>query len=184
MEGTGGDVPFNLTSRLIDKCAEQFTLYRRAIVTLLILFAILFISQLWSSGKISNQLNSWDLLPKPERLTELYFTNSSNLPAVYTPGQQQTVSFTVRDIEYRTTKYTYTINQTNNSTDSALTQGSFTLKQNQSTVLKIPITLVNQGNHSQIEVSLTYKGIISGTNNLSLETESIHYLVDDTESQQ
>ena len=46
-------MPFNLISGLVDKCTKQFTLYS-PIVTLLILFAILLISQLWTRKNIES----------------------------------------------------------------------------------------------------------------------------------
>ena len=135
---------------------------------------------------ISNQLNRWSLLPKPERLTELYFSDSNTLPKTYTPGQKQAASFTVHDIEYRTTKYLYTVDQSSGDgkTGLVLAHGSFTLSQNQSKALKIPITPVNQGSRSQVEVNLTYDGIVFGANNLNQESESISYLVNEVGAQQ
>ena len=135
---------------------------------------------------ISNQLNQWSLLPKPERLTELYFSDSNTLPKTYTSGQKQNASFTVHDIEYRTTKYYYTVDQSSGDgkTGLVLAHGSFTLSQNLSKAFKIPITLVNQGGRSQVEVNLAYDGIVFGANNLSQESESISYLVNEVGAQQ
>lgn len=172
-------MPFDLYSKLKNQTSEQFRILRRAIVTLVVIAAISLISFAWSTGKISHQLNRFDLLPQPERLTELSFTTSNKLPTTYAPGQLQSVNFTVHDIEYRTTNYSYTITQgTVNSTNGiVLAQGYVTLVQNQSKALSIPITFIAQGTSSQINVNLTYQGIISNAKNLSQESESIHYIV-------
>ena len=172
-------MPFDLYSKLKDQISDQFRILRRAIITLVVIAAISLISIAWNSGRISNQLNRWSLLPQPERLTELSFTNSNNLPTTYTQGQLQTVSFTIHDIEYRTTKYTYTITQgnTNSQNGIVLAQGNVMLAQNQSKALSIPITLTSQGASSQVDVNLKYLRIISDVKNLSQESESIHYLV-------
>lgn len=177
-------MPFDTYSKLKNQLSEIFRELRRAIITLVVIAVVSLISFAWSTGKISNQLNRWDLLPQPERLTELSFTYSNKLPTTYTQGQVQTVSFTIHDIEYRTTNYTYTITQGNvNSTNGVvLVQGNVILTRSQSKSLSIPITLTSQGS-SQINVNLVYQGIITGTKGLSQESESIHYVVNQVGAQ-
>ena len=119
---------------------------------------------------IDRQLRSWKLLPEPERLTELYFTQPNNLPSSYTPGQPQTVSFTVHDLEYRTTTYHYQIIEQNQDTDASqtLNQGSFTLAQNAYRQQAVNIVTTDMGSHAKVEVQLT---------NVNDVNESIDYLL-------
>jgi uncharacterized membrane protein len=84
-----------------------------------------------ASPAIKRQLNDWKLLPEPERLTELYFTHPNSLPSSYMPGQTQTVSFTVHNLEYRTTTYKYTVVEAAQAgqAGTTLASGRFTLNQ-------------------------------------------------------
>ncbi len=60
-----------------------------------------------NNSVIAAKLHHWKLLPEPERLTELYFTDHTKLPASFTPGQPQSLMFTVHNLEGRTTSYRY-----------------------------------------------------------------------------
>ena len=44
---------------------------------------------------------------QPERYTELYFTNSNNLPSAAQSGRPLSVSFAIHNVEARTMTYTY-----------------------------------------------------------------------------
>lgn len=116
---------------------------------------------------IANQLNVWKLLPEPERLTELYFTQPNNLPAVYTPGMPQALSFTVHNLEYATTAYHYTVEEQDEAgiSQQALTSGDFTLRQNEYKTVDLNIYLPDMGPKTQVIVTLTNT------------QESIRYLV-------
>lgn len=95
-------------------------------------------------------------MPEPERLTELYFAHPNSLPTKYVPGQLQTVSFTVHNLEYQTTDYTYKIVEV--STDSSqaqiLTTGSFTLQQNIYKQETVNISTADLGQHVKVDVDL------------------------------
>jgi uncharacterized membrane protein len=116
---------------------------------------------------IKRQLNAWKLLPEPERLTELYFTNPNNLPTHYTPEKSQTVSFTVHNLEYRTTTYTYIITEQNltGGQTETLNSGTFTLSQNQYKSPAVNIIPTDLGSSVKMTVDLIG------------ENESIDYLV-------
>ena len=105
---------------------------------------------------IDRQLRSWKLLPEPERLTELYFTNPNSLPTHYVPGHAQPVSFTVHNLEYRTTNYQYRIVETSQDgkQSQALATGSFTLPQNGYKKAAVNIATVNLGPRAKVEVQL------------------------------
>ena len=106
---------------------------------------------------IKSQLNAWKLLPQPERLTELYFNNSAHLPARYTPGQPQTLSFTVHNLEYRTMSYPYTVTATPDGSQTATPLASGTLKnlsQNQAIATPLNFTLPDLGPRVKVSINL------------------------------
>lgn len=131
---------------------------RKHLAPLLLTFAIAVVAILGISfhQQIKNQLNAWKLLPEPEKLTELYFTNPNNLPTAYTPGQQQTVHFTTHNIEYQTETYSYKIVETSQdgSQSQQLATGKFTLQQNQYQGQNVGITPVDLGTRAEITVEL------------------------------
>lgn len=106
--------------------------------------------------QIKNQLNDWKLLPEPEKLTELYFTHPNNLPATYRPGQTQTLSFTVHNIEHKTMTYHYKITEAgqNHQAPKTIRQGSFTLRQNQYRTVTASTTLADLGSRVKITADL------------------------------
>jgi hypothetical protein len=106
---------------------------------------------------IDRQLRDWKLLPEPERLTELYFTAPNNLPNSYSPGESQTVNFTVHNLEYQTTAYHYLIieQSQDGSQSQTLAGGSFTLAQNQYDRPSVKIFLPNLGSRVKVEIELT-----------------------------
>lgn len=108
-------------------------------------------------GQVRAQLNDWKLLPRPEKLTELYFTHPNNLPQKYTPGDVQEVNFTVHNLEYKTVNYQFVIvEQTNGGNQSAvLSSGNFKLKQNQYKKLTQYVNTPDLGKNIKLTVKLT-----------------------------
>lgn len=117
---------------------------------------------------IDRQMRRWKLLPEPERLTELYFTEPNNVPKSYTPGGMQTVKFTVHNLEYRNTTYTYQITEISQDgqKSSLLAMNSFTLEQNEYHKEAVNISTTDLGPSVKVEVKLM---------NVN---ESIDYLLD------
>lgn len=120
---------------------------------------------MWYRQPIKNQLNAWQLLPEPERLTELYFAQPNSLPTHYVPGQAQTISFTVHNLEYRATTYSYQVTEApeGGSTTTTLTSGIFHLNQNQFKTLSLSLPLTDLGPRVSVAV------------NLPNQNESIHF---------
>lgn len=112
---------------------------------------------------LKNQLESWKVLPEPERLTELYFTNSQNLPKTYVPGQALPADFTVHNLEGRTTPYHYAIIEQNQagSISQTLSTGNFNLASDQSKAVRAAIMPIDLGTRAKFTINLT-------TNNLSI----------------
>jgi hypothetical protein len=106
---------------------------------------------------IKDQLNDWKLLPQPERLTELYFAKPNNLPSTYIPGVSQTFGFTVHNLEYRNTDYTYQVVEENQADTQTVTlqQGSFWLRQNHYKTVTENVALSDLGSRVKIVVNLS-----------------------------
>jgi uncharacterized membrane protein len=118
---------------------------------------ILIVISFASHAAIVRQLNNWKLLPEPERLTELYFSNPNTLPTTYTANTNQDVSFKVHNLEYKTVDYHYEIIEVADGSNQGqvLTEGSFILKQNQLMSRNVPLKLADMGKHVQIEIELS-----------------------------
>lgn len=153
-----------------------------AIAGITLLFVAIGISQ---RQAIYDQLYDWKLIPRPERLTELYFTDHTNLPKTYKPDETQIVKFTVNNLEYRTTDYTYVVSVMNDDESDEIidrAQGSFTLDHEQSKAIETPITITAKGPRAKVIVTIYYQGIKFGEDNLSDQEQSIHYWVEDSEA--
>lgn len=154
-----------------------------AAVAFLTLFVVVFgIAQ---RQAIYDQLYDWKLIPRPERLTELYFTDHTNLPTTYEPDETQIVKFTVRNLEYRTTDYTYVVGVLNDDeSDELLSRatGTFKLDHEQSKDMETPITITAKGPRAKVIVTIYYQGIKFGEDDLSDQEQSIHYWVEDAEA--
>jgi hypothetical protein len=151
---------------------KTITIGRKYIgLIVLCLVAVVVLLAIIKAPAIKRQLNSWKLLPQPERLTELYYENNAKLPTTYTPGSMQQFSFTVHNLEYRTTTYSFqTIEQSGDGTQShLLASGSFSLAQNKYKTIPAPIYPIDLGTRVEIITSLHISG---DTNN-----ETIHYYV-------
>ena len=132
--------------------------------------------QFWST--IIDKLYSWDLIPKPEAYTELYFTET---PAnTFIPTQQSSVAFTLRNVEYQTTNYTYVIDQLDASGNvlAQLAKDSITLDQDVSKALNVPVTFADNDATAKVHVTITF----IEKNKTNPTTESIYYLVKRGES--
>lgn len=127
---------------------------------------------------IYDKLYSWDLIPKPEAYTELYFTETP--PSTFVPAQQTTIAFTLHNVEYQTTDYTYVIEQLDNSGTvlAQLAKGTTNLKQNADSSLTVPITFIDNDATAKVRVTITF----IEKNKTTPTTESIYYLVKRGES--
>jgi uncharacterized membrane protein len=144
---------------------------RQPVIIFSLAVLVILITAIGFHNPIDRQMHAWKLLPEPERLTELYFTHPNSLASSYTPGQAQTVNFTVHNLEYRTTTYQYQIVelQQGGTQATTLATGSFTLSQNaykhQSEIVhstdlgqnvKVEVRLVNV--HESIDYLLNRSG--------------------------
>ena len=138
-------------------------------ILLLTLVALLFIFR----QPLYNQLFAWDLIPKPETYTELYFDST---PAKqYLPGKPYHIAFTLHNAEQQTTSYTYTVDQQNISGSSVATlaKGTVLLSQDAKKTLSIPVTLSDFPSTNTVQVTISFLE----KNKSEATIESIHLLV-------
>jgi len=134
---------------------------------------------------VYDQLYDWKLIPRPERLTELYFTSHHKLPQTYKSGQTQTITFTTHNLEYRTTTYSYTITQKNTSGKAKqLAHGTYTLRHDAHRTIAARVKLADLGKRTKIDITVTYQGIAFGQDSPSTQEQSVYYWVSKQEAQQ
>jgi len=138
-------------------------------ISLVALVALVFIFR----QPLYNQLYSWDLIPKPEAYTELYF---AGIPSeTFTPGQQYTLAFILHNVEYQTTSYTYTVDQLDASgvTVATLAKDAVTLPKDAQKTLSLPVSLTDGASTSTVRVTISFLE----KDKSSPTIESINYLV-------
>jgi hypothetical protein len=126
---------------------------------------------------LARHLDEWMLLPRPERVTELFFTEHYQIPDSISPGAPQTIAFTVRNFEHRTTEYHYILiaMPETGTKEHILGRGSFTLSDNRSLVTRKTVKLPILNERISVKVSLEYKGIAYGDKAPSTQKQSVQY---------
>jgi hypothetical protein len=121
-------------------------------------------------------LDAWQLLPRPQRLTELYFINGVP-PAPVKINSTQNVAFVVHNGEHRTTDYFYKIVASDGESGPAyfLGDGKISLIHNQTHAIHATIKLPPLNSRIKVGIDLEYRGIAPGDTTLSKEQQSIHY---------
>lgn len=122
-------------------------------------------------------MDDWKLLPRPERLTELYFTDYKQLRPSAGVDAPQTVAFTVRNFEHQAITYHYVLTAMSEDglTEYPLGGGKFTLAHDRSLVVSKPIVLPPKDGRLSVRVSLQYRGLSTGNDTPKLQKQSIHY---------
>jgi hypothetical protein len=114
-------------------------------------------------------LNNLDLIPQPERFTELYFEDASNLPRMTVAKQPIEFAFTIHNLEGVTTTYPYSVYlKYPFANNDVLVSSTITLADNATTT--IPIQYVFPATNEQVEVVV----------DLTSLNQSIDFLMPDT----
>lgn len=107
-----------------------------------------------NSAAVYNELVSLDLVPKPEKLTELYFDNSADLPASVTGNQTISFTFVVHNLETTDYQYTYDVVVIANGGRHVVDGGIVLVKKNQSFIKKEEIPVENSPGRQDVVVEL------------------------------
>lgn len=136
---------------------------------------------LYAPPLLTKHLDDWQLLPRPERLSELYFTDYPHLAESVTIGLNQKFVFTVHNLEHKTTEYRYKVLAVSSDTgaEEQLSSGAITLTHDESQHLTPTVTIPKLGSKTALKVSLEYDGIAFGSRTPSRQTQSIQYWIKD-----
>ena len=139
-------------------------------ICLVVLLVLIFIFR----QPLFGQLYSWDLIPKPEPYTELYFTPSNAKTAAL--DHSYSVSFGLHNVEYQTTDYAYVVDQLDENHDiviGQLAKGSISLSQDDAKNIDLPVMLThNNTSVTKVRVTITFLE----KNKSTPTSESIYYL--------
>ena len=107
-----------------------------------------------NSAAVYKQLASLDLAPKPEKLTELYFDNSADLPASTTGNQAIRFTFVIHNLETADYRYAYDVVVITSGGRYIVDTGDVLVKNNQSFTKKEEIHLINSPGRQDVVVEL------------------------------
>ena len=106
---------------------------------------------------IYNELVTLDLIPKPEKLTELYFGNNANLPNSATSNQVISFAFIIHNLEMTDYQYAYNVFVNTNGKKYSIDSGNVLVKNNQYAVKPEKFKLTNSPDSQEVVVELTNK---------------------------
>lgn len=126
---------------------------------LLCMFSFFAFSFYLFHSSITTTLNRWDLLPRPETFTELYFEDHEHLPTEVIPEKQYVFSFSVHNLEYKNMTYPYNVYLLTGDKKEPLQNGKISLQQNQkrSIPVRFRISTDSVGEKSKLVVNLSNK---------------------------
>jgi hypothetical protein len=137
-----------LTNQRLFKLSSALGIGVTLIVGVLIFFNL-------NAAAINNELVALDLVPKPEKLTELYFNNSANLPASATGDQAISFSFVIHNLEAANYQYVYEVSVNANGTRRIVDSGKVLVKNNQYYVKNEQFNLLSSPGRQEVVVALT-----------------------------
>jgi hypothetical protein len=106
---------------------------------------------------IYNELATLDLIPKPEKLTELYFKDHVNLPHSATSNEKISFAFVIHNLEAIDFQYTYAVSVSANGTRHIVDSGKVLVKDDQYYVKNEQFNLLNTSGIQEIAVELPNK---------------------------
>lgn len=147
---------------------------------LIVLGGVLIVNQ----AAIMRQLDDWQILPQPARFSELYFTDERQLPPTLKVGSLQKMTFTINNLEHRTTSYNYKIVAVSaqDGTEQLLGEGAFTLDHGHSQIANQMVLVPALGDRLAMKVKVEYEGITLGEKQLQPQTQSIFFWAKTEES--
>lgn len=131
---------------------------------------------------VAAQLHEWQLSPRPERFTELFFTDAAQVSAIASSPHltNHIPTFTIHNLEHQSTRYRYEITAIPSDTGVAqpLGGGEATLAHNQRQTFEQTIAIPRFMVRTMVKISLEYEGISFGQNTPSPKGQSIHYWIE------
>lgn len=128
------------------------------IIVISIFFVLSTIVLVVHTKYFSNILLSFNLIPKPETFTQLYFINHAQLPHRISIGQQQVFQFAIHNAEQRGVFYTYEVLlNTGNQNRKIIDNNTVFIQNNAYKIITEDFSLDTIATHAAIIVSLPYK---------------------------
>ena len=137
-----------LANRQLFKLASLLVIGVTVVVTVLIVFNL-------NKASIDNELVALDLIPKPEKLTELYFNNNAHLPGSVKGNRVISFSFVIHNLETADYTYVYEVTVNANGTRHIVDSGKVVVKNNQYYVKHEKLKLKNSPGRQEVVVELT-----------------------------
>lgn len=79
-------------------------------------------------ASIYNELVMLDLIPKPEKMTEHYFSDHTHLPGAATSNQEISFAFSIHNVETTDYQHVYEVSVNANSQSTSSMVGRYWLK--------------------------------------------------------
>ena len=120
----------------------------------------------------AKQLAAWQVLPRSEPLTELYFKDYRKLPTTLQAGAMASTSFVIHNLEHQHLTYRYEITAvSDNNAETLLGFGDLVLSHDQSRDIRQSFTLPSTTGSTMIKVTLHYNS------QSKPKEQAIHYWV-------
>jgi hypothetical protein len=107
--------------------------------------------------RIYPELYAWNIIPKPETFTELYFENHEKLPFEILPNQNYSFSFTIHNQENKNMIYPYAAYIAGPSKKIILQKGNIYLTTNQKKTITVNFSTSSELSKAKIIVNLPKK---------------------------
>lgn len=112
---------------------------------------------LLAQGIIGKQLAAWDLLPKNQRGTELYFSEPTKLPTTYVPEKPIAITTIAHNASDETKRYVYQIIQAgedNSAPQTSLREEELTLLPGETKQVRHTVQPIDTGERANFNVRL------------------------------
>lgn len=108
-------------------------------------------------ASINNELVALDLIPKPEKLTELYFNDNAHLPSSVKRNQVISFAFVIHNLEATDYQYTYEVSVNADGVRKIVDSENVLVKDNQYYTKKEQFHSLNSPGVQEVVVELTNK---------------------------
>jgi len=134
---------------------QLFKLASLVVGVILVIGVLIFCNS--NRAAIHNELIALDLIPKPEKLTELYFNNNAQLPSTATSSQGISFTFVIHNLETTDYQYVYVVSVNVNGTRRIVDSGNVQVKDSHYFVKNENFNLTNRSGSQNVVVELTNK---------------------------
>jgi hypothetical protein len=169
----------NLLSALLRLQGETITTFPKNTKLVLLVggFIALTTVLLTYRQAIAQRMEEWQLLPRSERLTELFFPDYQKLPTHIEAGQTYSLTFTLRNYERVPTTYHYRVLASAGDADihRLLEEGTLALSADESRTITSHVAIPALSGRTRVQVLVDFTGVTFGKTTPEQQTQSIHF---------